>query len=96
MARANLRKRRKKNTVPPTVVIPAQSLPSTPDNEYTYDNLDRVTQAEYLVGVQTVDEEFAYDDLGNRTSVELRDDNTETYAVNNLTNRYNTDGDYDR
>jgi RHS repeat-associated protein len=97
MARANLRKRRKKNTAPPTVVIPAQNLPSTPDNEYTYDNLDRVTQAEYLVGVQTVDEEFTYDDLGNRTSVELRDDNTETYAVNNLTNRYNetTGGPYD-
>jgi len=90
-----LRKRRKKNTAPPTVVIPAQNLPSTPDNEYTYDNLDRVTQAEYLVGVQTVDEEFTYDDLGNRTSVELRDDSTEDYAVNNLTNRYNADGDYD-
>jgi hypothetical protein len=72
MARANLRKRRKKNTAPPTVVIPAKSLPSTPYNEYTYDNLDRVTQAEYLVGVQTVDEEFTYDSSGP-TETQLRD-----------------------
>ena len=73
--------------------------PSTPYNDYDYDDLDRLTEADYLVGVLTEDEQFTYDDLGNRTNVNLRSGDNESYSVNNLTNRYNSVGgnflDYD-
>ena len=73
--------------------------PSTPYNDYDYDDLDRLTEADYLVGVLTEDEQFTYDDLGNRTNVNLRSGDDESYSVNNLTNRYNSVGgnslDYD-
>jgi len=36
----------------------------------------------------TEDEQFDYDKLGNRESVNLRDGTNQDYAVNNLTNRY--------
>ena len=68
---------------------------SDPCNLYAYDNLDRLTEADYLVGVLTEDEQFTYDKLGNRTTVNLRDGNDETYARNDLTNRYDATGSYD-
>ena len=48
-------------------------------------------EADYLVGVLTEDEQFSYDKLGNRESVNLRDGSDEDYAVNYLTNRYDND-----
>ena len=73
--------------------------PSTPYNDYDYDDLDHLTEADYLVGVLTEDEQFTYDDLGNRTNVNLRSGDDESYSVDNLTNRYNSVGgnslDYD-
>ena len=68
---------------------------SDPCNLYAYDNLDRLTEADYLVGVLTEDEQFTYDKLGNRTTVNLRNGNDETYARNDLTNRYDATGSYD-
>ncbi|KPK74646.1 MAG: hypothetical protein AMJ79_13515, partial [Phycisphaerae bacterium SM23_30] len=61
---------------------------ASPDNDYTYDDLDRLTQVDYHNGE---DEQFDYDKLGNRESVTLRDDSEEDYAVNYLTNRYDND-----
>ena len=40
---------------------------------------------------QNDNEQFTYDDLGNRTEVDLRDGSTDTYARNELTNRYDDD-----
>jgi len=65
-------------------VIPAQSLPSTPDNEYTYDTLDRLTRAEYLVGVQTQNEDFVYDKLGNRTTLKHNGTDVARYQHNDV------------
>jgi RHS repeat-associated protein len=52
--------------------------------------LDRLTEADYLVGLLTEDEVFGMDDLGNRTTVNLRSgvDQVYTTATPNLTNRY--------
>ncbi len=61
---------------------------SSPYNEYAYDNLDRLTEAVYLVDTLTEDEVFTMDDLGNRTNVNLRSGSNEVYDVNDLTNRY--------
>ncbi len=44
----------------------------SPYNEYSYDTLDRLTEADYLVGTLTEVEVFTMDDLGNRTNVNLR------------------------
>ena len=62
-----------------------------PANGFTYDTLDRLTQADYLVGVLTEDEQFTYDSLGNRTNVNLRGGTDEVYAHNNV-NEYTTIG----
>ena len=62
-----------------------------PDNQYTYDDLDRLTEADYLIGLLTEDEQFTYDKLGNRENVNLRDGTNQDYAVNYLTNRYDND-----
>ena len=61
---------------------------------YTYDTLDRLTQADYLVGVLTEDEQFTYDSLGNRTNVNLRNGTDEVYylANPNLNNQYTAIG----
>lgn len=75
--------------------------PGSPYNQYTYDNLDRLTEADYLVGLLTEDETFGMDDLGNRTTVNLRSGVDQVYTTDtpNLTNRYTAvDGqplDYD-
>jgi len=61
-----------------------------PDNSFTYDDLDRLTRVDYL-SEQNDNEQFTYDDLGNRTEVDLRDGSTDTYARNELTNRYDDD-----
>jgi RHS repeat-associated protein len=63
---------------------------SAPHNDFAYDNIDRLTRTDY--GVDTTNEQFAMDKLGNRTSVHLRDGNNVSYSVNNLTNRYNSVG----
>lgn len=57
--------------------------------------MDRLTEADYLVGVLTEDEQFTYDKLGNRESVNLRDGTDQDYAVNSLTNRYDNDAGED-
>ena len=54
------------------------------------DNLDRLTLAEYTIDGSN--EFFTIDDLGNRTSVNVRDGNNVAYSVDNLTNRYNSVG----
>ena len=54
------------------------------------DNLDRLTLAEYTIDESN--EIFTIDDLGNRTSVNVRDGNNVAYSVDNLTNRYNSVG----
>ena len=61
---------------------------------YTYDNLDRLTQADYLVGVLTEDEQFTYDSLGNRTNVNRRNGADEVYSLANpnLNNEYTAIG----
>jgi YD repeat-containing protein len=41
----------------------------------------------------TIPRVFAMDDLGNRTTVNVRDGNDVNYLVDSLTNRYNTVGD---
>ena len=67
---------------------------SDPYNMYTYDALDRLTQADYLVGVLTEDEQFTYDSLGNRTNVNLRNGTNEVYSLTNpnLNNQYTAIG----
>jgi len=65
---------------------------SDPASDFTYDDLDRLTIADYH---DSDKEEFTLDDLGNRTQVEFNDTTTETYAVDNLTNRYDKSGTYD-
>ena len=64
---------------------------STPSNDFVYDGLDRLSSVEYL-DVTTDTEEFDMDLLGNRNNVDLRDNSTETYAVDDATNRYDTIG----
>jgi len=61
-----------------------------PYAEFSYDNLDRLTAAEY--GIQDNNELFTIDDLGNRTNVNVRNGNDVSYSVDNLTNRYNSVG----
>ena len=54
--------------------------------------MDRLTEADYLVGLLTQDEVFTLDDLGNRSNVNLKDGNDEVYSVDTTSNRYNTVG----
>ena len=64
---------------------------STVYNNYDYDDLDRLTRADYLVNELTnVYEAFVMDALGNRESTTLRGGSTDTYSVDTLTNRYNS------
>ena len=58
--------------------------------DYTYDNLDRLTLAEYSIDASN--EAFTVDDLGNRDSVIIRDGNNVDYDIDNLTNRYDSVG----
>ncbi len=58
--------------------------------DYTYDNLDRLTLAEY--SIDDSNEAFTIDDLGNRDSVNGRDGNNVDYAIDNLTSRYDSVG----
>ena len=39
---------------------------SNPYNDFDYDDIDRLTEADYLVGVLTEDEAFAMKDTGNK------------------------------
>ncbi|MFC1739701.1 hypothetical protein ACFL1G_11755 [Planctomycetota bacterium] len=57
-----------------------------PDTDFTYDNLDRLTEADY--GIDSTDEVFTIDDLGNRDTVNLRSGSDEDYDIDELTNRY--------
>ena len=47
------------------------------------------------MGVLTEDEQFTYDKLGNRESVNLRDGSDQDYVVNYSTNRYDNDAGED-
>ena len=47
--------------------------PAAPDNDFTYDDLNRLTAVEYLDDSQDT-ESFTMDNLGNRTSAVLRDE----------------------
>jgi hypothetical protein len=59
-----------------------------PYNEYAYDDIDRLAQANYLKGSLTENEVFTMDDLGNRTEVNLRSGSDETYVVADDTTYY--------
>jgi len=59
------------------------------DNNYTYDNLDRLTDIDYH---DETDEGFACDKLGNRTGTQDLREGTEDYSVDSATNRYNSVG----
>jgi hypothetical protein len=63
-----------------------RTSPADPCTGFTYDNLDRLTIAEY--GIQDNNEVFAMDDLGNRDNVNIRDGNDVNCVVDDLTNRY--------
>ncbi|MFC1783126.1 hypothetical protein ACFL02_06030 [Planctomycetota bacterium] len=65
---------------------------ASPDNDYTYDDLDRLTQVDYH---DSEDEQFTYDKLGNRENVNLRDGTDQDYAINYSTNRYDNDAGED-
>ena len=56
--------------------------------------MDRLTEAEYLVGVLSEGEVFGMDDLGNRTTVNLRSGANQAYTTDtpNITNRYTAVG----
>ena len=58
---------------------------ASPDNDYTYDDLDRLTEVDYHNGE---DEQFTYDKLGNREDVKMRDDSDVDYYVEDLVNQY--------
>jgi len=62
--------------------------------EYTYDDLDRLTDAEYLVDNGTPDREdsFAMDSLGNKTGSQTLSDDTVNFTVDSSTNRYTAIG----
>ena len=66
-------------------------LGASPDNDYTYDTLDRVVDVDYH---DDSAESFTYDKLGNRIEAQLRGKEGPplTYARNAVTNRYDDDG----
>lgn len=55
------------------------------DIDFVYDDLHRLTDADYLTDFES--EAFAYDLLGNRTSHTKRDTTVVSYS-NNLANEY--------
>ncbi len=55
--------------------------------DYSYDNLDRLTLAEYNVTDES-NEVFTIDDLGNRSLVNVRDGSNVDYVIDANTNRY--------
>ena len=57
---------------------------ASPD-DYTYDDLDRLTEVDYHNGE---DEQFTYDKLGNRETVKMREGGDVDYHVNDLVNQY--------
>jgi YD repeat-containing protein len=64
--------------------------PNDPCTDFSYDNLDRLTIAEY--GILDNNQVFTMDDLGNRTKVNEHDGADVNYVVDNLTNRYDSVG----
>lgn len=60
--------------------------PAVFSNGFDYDNLNRLTQADY--GLDSTNEVFTMDDLGNRSNVNLRSGTNQAYTVDNLTNKY--------
>ncbi len=67
---------------------------NTPYNAFSYDPLERLTEAEYRVGVLSEGEVFGMDDLGNCTTVNLRSGADQVYDTDtpNITNRYTAVG----
>jgi len=61
-----------------------------PCTNFTYDNLDRLTEAEYDIGDNN--EAFTMDKLGNREKVNVKSGADVNYAVDELTNRYKSVG----
>ena len=62
--------------------------------DYSYDNLDRLTLAEYSITDES-NEVFTIDDLGNRNLVNVRDGSNVNYVIDANTNRYTEiDGAY--
>ena len=53
---------------------------------FSYDNLDRLTIAQY--GVDDTNEIFTMDDLGNRDNVNMHDDSDVNYVIDVNTNRF--------
>ena len=60
-----------------------------PANVYAYDTLDRVTKADYH---DSENEQFVYDKLGNRLTLNNRADNDIVYAHNNVNEYTNIGG----
>ena len=58
------------------------------DLNFYYDNLDRLTQADYLIFSPMQYEAFGMDDLGNRTTVHPRVGSNVSYTTDPYTNRY--------
>ncbi len=68
--------------------------PEAEHNEYTYDDLDRVYDVDYLVDGSTPDHEetFDMDTLGNRDGDQTLTDGIANFVVDALTNRYESAG----
>jgi len=59
--------------------------------DFSYDDLDRLTLAEYNIADDS-NEVFTIDDLGNRDLVNVRDGNNVDYVIDANTNRYDSVG----
>ena len=62
---------------------------ASPDNDYGYDDLNRLVTVDYIDGT---DEGFACDKLGKRAGQQDLREGTEDYSVDSATNRYNSVG----
>ena len=60
------------------------TTPLQPRSILIPDTLDRLTRAEYLVGVQTENEDFVYDKLGNRTTLKHNGTDVARYQHNDV------------
>jgi RHS repeat-associated protein len=65
--------------------------PSTPENSYVYDDINRLTQATYFSDLND-NEVFTLDNLGNRSNVNLRSGSDLAYQIDTDTNQYSQIG----
>jgi len=57
--------------------------PGYPCTDFTYDNIDRLKFADY--GIDDSNEIFTIDDVGNRSSVNVKDESDVNYVVDKAT-----------